>query len=181
MSAEQGVLTTYEPPRLISLHLLADAFAARGDAALHDPQGTVETLLERLAAAERPGVLHLRPGWLEGEVDGLDAVRFAAAVGEAVRAGGWTAEAGVGALQVTVPDDENGEAPDRERGEERGENAPVSGGRTLTHVNGTPIKPLAAKGAVTGKEATGDAGGSARDASGTGDSRSGERRRGARR
>ncbi|MEV0825251.1 hypothetical protein [Nonomuraea rubra] len=173
VSAEQGVLTTYEPPRLISLHLLADAFAARGDAALHDPQGTVETLLERLAAEERPGVLHLRPGWLEGEVDGLDAVRFAAAVGEAVRPGGWTAEAGVGALQVTVPDDESGEAPDEERGEERGENAPVSGDRTLTHVNGTPIKPLAAKGAVTEKEKTGDAGGSSRDASGTGDSRSG--------
>ncbi|MGW3350561.1 hypothetical protein ACWDA3_45275 [Nonomuraea rubra] len=169
VSAEQGVLTTYEPPRLISLHLLADAFAARGDAALHDPQGTVETLLERLSAAERPGVLHLRPGWLEGEVDGLDAVRFAAAVGEAVRPGDWTAEAGVGALQVTVPDDENGEEP----GQERGGNAPVSGDRTLTHVNGTPIKPLAAKSGVREQEETGDAGGSARAASSTGESRSG--------
>lgn len=127
VDGEQGVLTTYEPPRLISLHLLADAFAARGDAALHDPQETVAVLLERFAAAERPGVLHLRPGWLEGEVDGMDAARFAHAVGEIVRPGGWTAEAGIGALQATVPD-----SPDGQDG----------GGRVLTHVNGTPIKSL---------------------------------------
>ncbi|NJP97510.1 hypothetical protein HCN51_50200 [Nonomuraea sp. FMUSA5-5] len=133
VGAEQGVLTTYEPPRLISLHLLADAFAARGDAALHDPQGTVERLLERLAATERPGVLHLRPGGLDGEVDGMDAVRFAAAVGETVRPGGWTAEARLGALQVTV------------RGDEPVGSARGSGDRPLTHVNGTPIKSLAAK------------------------------------
>ncbi|MFC5828606.1 hypothetical protein [Nonomuraea insulae] len=119
VGGEQGVLTTYEPPRLISLYLLADAFAARGDAALHDPQGTVEALMEQLAAAERPGVLHLRPGWLEEEVDGLDAARFAAAVGEVVGAG--SGEAGLGALQVSV----SGSRDDR------------------THVNGTPVKALA--------------------------------------
>lgn len=119
VGGEQGVLTTYEPPRLISLYLLADAFAARGDAALHDPQGTVEALMEQLAAAERPGVLHLRPGWLEGEVDGLDAARFAAAVGEVVAAG--PGEAGLGALQVSV----SGSRDDR------------------TRVNGTPVKALA--------------------------------------
>ncbi|TYB70171.1 hypothetical protein FXF51_03615 [Nonomuraea sp. PA05] len=130
VGAEQGVLSTYEPPRLISLHLLADAFAARGDAALHDPQGTVETLLERVAGAERPGVLHLRPGWLEEEVDGMDAAAFAAAVGQAVRPKGWTAEPVVGALQVTVPGDES---------------VPEGGEKALTHVNGTPIKSLAAR------------------------------------
>nr|SBO97987.1 hypothetical protein BN4615_P7503 [Nonomuraea gerenzanensis] len=133
VGAGQGVLTTYEPPRLISLHLLADAFAARGDAALHDPQGTVETLLERLAATERPGVLHLRPGWLPQEVDGMDTAGFAAAVGQVVRPGAWAAEAGVGALHVTVP------------GDESGQDSRDAGDRPLTHVNGTPIKSLAAK------------------------------------
>ncbi|MEV1002515.1 hypothetical protein [Nonomuraea sp. NPDC050202] len=164
VGAEQGVLTTYEPPRLISLHLLADAFAARGDAALHDPQGTVETLLERLAAAERPGVLHLRPGWLEGEVDGMDAVRFAAAVGEAVRPGGWTAEARVGALQVVVPDDEAGEEPGEDARKAPADGR-VSGDSPLTHVNGTPIKQLPAKDAAT--EGTGEEGGAAAGAGAT--------------
>jgi hypothetical protein len=158
------VLTTYEPPRLISLHLLADAFAARGDAALHDPQGTVETLLERLAAAERPGVLHLRPGWLEGEVDGMDAVRFAAAVGEAVRPGGWTAEARVGALQVVVPDDEAGEEPGEDARKAPADGR-VSGDSPLTHVNGTPIKQLPAKDAAT--EGAGEEGGAAAGAGAT--------------
>ncbi|MEV0384636.1 hypothetical protein [Nonomuraea sp. NPDC050643] len=121
VEGERGVLTTYEPPRLISLHLLADAFAARGDAAMHDPQGTVATLLEQLAAAERPGVLHLRAGWLEGEVDGLDAAGFAGAVGGLL---GGTGEAALGALQVPVPGDR------------------------VSHVNGTPLKPVTKDGEV---------------------------------
>ncbi|MEV0234385.1 hypothetical protein [Nonomuraea sp. NPDC050786] len=101
----RGVLTTYEPPRLISLHLLADAFAARGDAALHDPQGAVAALVAQLAAVERPGVLHLRADWLEGEVDGMDRLGFAEAAQKAV-AGGCSASADVtvGALQVAVRD-----------------------------------------------------------------------------
>ncbi|MEV0621456.1 hypothetical protein AB0I81_49570 [Nonomuraea sp. NPDC050404] len=149
---EHGVLTTYEPPRLISLHLLADAFAARGDAALHDPQGTVATLMERLAAAERPGVLHLRARWLEGEVDGLDAARFAKTVGDAVRSGGWTTEAHLGALQVAVPGTGPSEEPrtasTNNSGEEPGaalvaESGDEGRGTGLTHVNGTPIKALA--------------------------------------
>ncbi|WP_431923077.1 hypothetical protein [Nonomuraea jabiensis] len=99
----RGVLTTYEPPRLISLHLLADAFAARGDAALHDPQGTVVALIAHLGAVERPGVLHLREDWLDGEVDGMDRAAFAEAVREAVSGGcPWSADPAVGALQVTV-------------------------------------------------------------------------------
>ncbi|SDK64957.1 hypothetical protein [Nonomuraea jiangxiensis] len=101
--AERGVLTTYDPPRLISLHLLADAFAARGDAALHDPEGTVAAVVERLAGSERPGVLHLRGDWLDGEVDGLDRARFAAAVREALYAeGDWAGDEAVGAMHVTV-------------------------------------------------------------------------------
>ncbi|MFD0473155.1 hypothetical protein ACFQ0B_36520 [Nonomuraea thailandensis] len=121
----------------------------------------METLLERLAAAERPGVLHLRAGWLEGEVDGMDAVRFAAAVGEAVRPGGWTADARLGALQITVPGDEAG-ASTGDAGEDAtaGEAGPGSGDRALTHVNGTPIKQLAATKAAATK-----AGGKAPDAS----------------
>ncbi|MFC4121065.1 hypothetical protein [Nonomuraea zeae] len=108
VSAEQGVLTTYDPPRLISLHLVADGFAARGDAALHDPQGTVAALLERLPATERPGVLHLRPGWLDGEVDGMDRAAFAAAVRQAVcpeQVEGvetWSSDERIGALQLSV-------------------------------------------------------------------------------
>ncbi|MFG1703205.1 hypothetical protein ACFLIM_08425 [Nonomuraea sp. M3C6] len=103
VGGEQGVLTTYDPPRLISLHLLADAFAARGDAALHDPQGTVAALLARLAGAERPGVLRLSRDWLDGEVDGMDGTRFAAAVREVVYAEGvWSSDEAIGALQVTV-------------------------------------------------------------------------------
>ncbi|MEV1176774.1 hypothetical protein [Nonomuraea sp. NPDC049784] len=99
----RGVLTTYEPPRLISLHLLADAFAARGDAALHDPQGAVATLVAQLAAAERPGVLHLRADWLDGEVDGMDQARFAEAVREVVcPEGAWSADEAIGALQVAT-------------------------------------------------------------------------------
>ncbi|MEU6789012.1 hypothetical protein ABZ912_58365 [Nonomuraea angiospora] len=103
VSGRRGVLTTYEPPRLISLHLLADAFAARGDAALHDPQGTVVALIAHLGAVERPGVLHLREDWLDGEVDGMDRAAFAEAVREAV-AGEcpWSADHAIGALQVTV-------------------------------------------------------------------------------
>ncbi|MFI7636453.1 hypothetical protein [Nonomuraea sp. NPDC049400] len=99
----RGVLMTYEPPRLISLHRLADAFAARGDAALHDPQGAVATLVAQLAAVERPGVLHLRQDWLDGEVDGMDRARFAEAVREVVcPEGAWSAAEAVGALQVAT-------------------------------------------------------------------------------
>ncbi|MEO3804650.1 hypothetical protein [Nonomuraea sp. B1E8] len=108
VAGEQGVLTTYDPPRLISLHLVADVFAARGDAALHDPQETVAALMDRLAGAERPGVLHLRPGWLSGEVDGMDPARFTEAVRDIVcgaRAEGVvsrSADETMGALQVAV-------------------------------------------------------------------------------
>jgi hypothetical protein len=93
---------------LISLYLLADGFAARGDGALHDPQGTVAALLERLPAAERPGVLHLRAGWLDGEVDGMDRAAFAGAVRRAVcgepveGVESWSSDERIGALQVTV-------------------------------------------------------------------------------
>ncbi|WP_165977784.1 hypothetical protein [Nonomuraea diastatica] len=117
---EQGVLTTYDPPRLISLHLLADVFAARGDAALHDPQETVAALMDRLAGAERPGVLHLRPGWLSGEVDGMDRARFTEAVRDCVcgaQAEGVVSRSvdeAVGVLRVAVlgePSAAQGEEP----------------------------------------------------------------------
>ncbi|MFI6634017.1 hypothetical protein ACIBI7_34500 [Nonomuraea fuscirosea] len=124
VDGERGVLTTFDPPRLISLHLFADAFAARGDAAMHDPQGMVAELMEQIAGSERSGVLHLRAGWLEGEVDGLDAAGFLAATGEAVRPGAWSGEAGLGALQVIVPATR------------------TSGEPGLSHVNGTPLKTV---------------------------------------
>ncbi|MEU4516155.1 hypothetical protein AB0G05_42245 [Nonomuraea wenchangensis] len=68
------------PPRLISLRLLADGFAALEEAALHDPQGAVAGLMAEYAAAERPGVLHLRAEWPEDDVDGMDRTAFAEAV-----------------------------------------------------------------------------------------------------
>ncbi|MGW0803899.1 hypothetical protein [Nonomuraea sp. NPDC002799] len=105
VAGEQGVLTVDEPPLLISLQLLADGFAARGDAAMHDPQGTVAGLMAWCADAERPGVLHLRRDWLAGEVDGMDRTRFAEAVRGIVCAGGddhATADDGAGSLRVTV-------------------------------------------------------------------------------
>ncbi|MET8990946.1 hypothetical protein ABZW49_36325 [Nonomuraea wenchangensis] len=67
------------PPRLISLRLLADGFAALEEAALHDPQGAVAGLMAEYAA-ERPGVLHLRAEWPADEVDGMDRTAFAEAV-----------------------------------------------------------------------------------------------------
>ncbi|WP_170223809.1 hypothetical protein, partial [Nonomuraea turkmeniaca] len=99
---EHGVLTTYGPPRLISLHLLADGFAALGDAAMHDPHGTVAAMMARFAAAERPGVLHLRPEWPAGEVDGMDQAAFADAVRAIVCPPGTKGVHDLGALRVTV-------------------------------------------------------------------------------
>ncbi|TDD04158.1 hypothetical protein E1292_19535 [Nonomuraea deserti] len=138
---EQGVLTTYDPPRLISLHLLADVFAARGDAALHDPQETVTALMDRLAGAERPGVLHLRPGWLSGEVDGMDRARFTEAVRDIVcgaQAEGVVSRSvdeTIGALQVAVLGD-----PSAAQSEEP------------AHVNGRPVPEMAGSAAAAVKD-----------------------------
>jgi hypothetical protein len=55
-----------EPSRLVSLDLLAHRFAARGQAAMYDPQTAVAELMGELTAAERPGVLRLREGWTDG-------------------------------------------------------------------------------------------------------------------
>ncbi|GAA3093549.1 hypothetical protein [Nonomuraea salmonea] len=90
VDGELEVVVAYEPPRSVSLRLFADAFAARGDAALHDPQGTVAELMDELTATERPGVLHLRGGLPAddlddvADLDGMNADRLAAAVAEVV-------------------------------------------------------------------------------------------------
>ena len=103
-----GVVTMSDPPRLISLYLLAEGFAHRGQAALHDPEGTVAVLLDQHTATERPGVLHLRDAWLTGEVDGMDARRFTEAVGAiacppgAAGVGPWHGDADLGYGLVTV-------------------------------------------------------------------------------
>ncbi|MGW7484470.1 hypothetical protein ACWGH8_38540 [Nonomuraea muscovyensis] len=105
---EQGVLTTYDPPRLISLHLLADRFAARGEEGLHDPEGTLTELIAKCAAVEQPGVLHLRTDWLTGMVDGMDQPHFAEAVRgivcpeQATGLGAWTVDERIGALRLTI-------------------------------------------------------------------------------
>lgn len=128
LAGEREVLTAYGPPRLISLHLLADGFAALGDVAMHDPQGTVADMMAGFAAGERPGVLHLREEWPAGEVDGMDLAAFAAAVSEIVCPEGaeglrpWPGGDGIGALQVAVL-----------------AGGPDPGEETSTHVNGEPV------------------------------------------
>ncbi|WP_180903848.1 hypothetical protein [Nonomuraea indica] len=105
---EQGVLATDDPPRLVSLHLLADLFAARGEEGLHDPEGTLTELIAKCAAVEQPGVLHLRTDWLAGMVDGMDQSHFAEAVRGVVgpeRAAGvgtCTVDDRIGALWLTI-------------------------------------------------------------------------------
>ncbi|MGW2148061.1 hypothetical protein ACWCOT_27450 [Nonomuraea bangladeshensis] len=97
------------PPRLISLRLLADGFAALEEAALHDPQGAVAGLMAEYAAAERPGVLHLRAEWPADEVDGMDRTAFAEAVRAVVcppGAAGVEGFADGASLLVTVTDAE---------------------------------------------------------------------------
>ncbi|GAA2318610.1 hypothetical protein GCM10010149_83920 [Nonomuraea roseoviolacea subsp. roseoviolacea] len=108
LELSQSAVVTPDPPRAISLPLLAEGFAARGEAALHDPEGTVRELVAGRGAAEGPGVLHLRPAWLDGMVDGMDRWHFAEAVQEIVcsppSAGvtAWKAEEETGVLLITV-------------------------------------------------------------------------------
>ncbi|MCA2221360.1 hypothetical protein [Nonomuraea aurantiaca] len=100
MGGERGVLTVFEPPRLISLDLLAGRFAARGPEAMHDPQTTVGALLAGFLAVEEPGVLHLRPGWADGE-------GFAARVRAIVRSEIAVPDGGaLGVLGIAVPGDD---------------------------------------------------------------------------
>ncbi|WP_336208276.1 hypothetical protein [Nonomuraea sp. LPB2021202275-12-8] len=107
VSEEQGLLRIFEPPRLISLYLLADRFAAHGQDGLHDPEGTLRELVAQCVATEQPGVLHLRGDWLSGEVDGMDRQGFADAVREIVCPDGtaatWYADESGGCLEITVP------------------------------------------------------------------------------
>jgi hypothetical protein len=102
---ERGLLRIVDPPRLISLYLLADRFIGRGQDGLHDPQGTVRELVAQCVATEQPGVLHLRADWLSGEVDGMDRPGFTAAVREIVRPDGASSsgDESVGCLEVTLP------------------------------------------------------------------------------
>ncbi|MEU8142891.1 hypothetical protein [Nonomuraea sp. NPDC048901] len=97
IGGECGVLTVFEPPRLISLDLLACRFAARGQEAMHDPQTTVGALLSGFLVTEEPGVLHLRPGWTDG--DGF-AARVRAIIRSEAAVPGWSA---LGVLGVAVP------------------------------------------------------------------------------
>ncbi|MBT2232755.1 hypothetical protein [Nonomuraea sp. NEAU-A123] len=101
LGGESGVLTVFEPPRLISLDLLADRFAARGQAAMHDPQTTVGELMAEFLAAEEPGVLHLRAGWADGGRF-ADEVREIVCPQGAAGIGAWSDAGGLGALEVAV-------------------------------------------------------------------------------
>ncbi|MEV4223588.1 hypothetical protein [Nonomuraea sp. NPDC049725] len=116
VSEERGVLRLFGPPCAISLSLLADRFAARGQEGLHDPEGVVRELVEKCAAAEQPGVLHVTEG-LPGDdasdgasddAGGMDRAAFGAAVRELVRpdgapGGSWYLDEAGGCLEVVVP------------------------------------------------------------------------------
>ncbi|WP_327102146.1 hypothetical protein [Nonomuraea glycinis] len=105
VNEERGLLRIVDPPRLISLYLLADRFTARGQDGLHDPQGVVRELVTQCVATEQPGVLHLRADWLSGEVDGMDGAGLMAAVGEIVCPEGasWSGDESAGCLEVALP------------------------------------------------------------------------------
>jgi hypothetical protein len=150
LAAEQGVLTAYAPPRLISLSLLADAFAELGDAAMHDPHDTVAAMMAGFASAERPGVLHLREEWMAGEVDGMDGAAFADAVREIVRGEGiraWPGGDGIGALQLRVLADEAApaeaapaeETPSGPAVTEETPSGPAPIEETPSHLSGGPV------------------------------------------
>ncbi|MBN6056337.1 hypothetical protein JYK22_30700, partial [Nonomuraea sp. RK-328] len=108
LELSQSVVVTPDPPRAISLPLLAEGFAARGEAALHDPEGAIRDLVAERGAVEGPGVLHLNAAWLDGMVDGMDRWHFAEAVREIVCAppsagiAAWKAEEETGVLLITV-------------------------------------------------------------------------------
>ncbi|MEV0200546.1 hypothetical protein [Nonomuraea sp. NPDC050691] len=139
LELSQSVVVTSDPPRALSLPLLAEGFAARGEAALHDPAEAVRDLVASRGAVEGPGVLHLRAAWLDGMVDGMDRRHFAEAVREIVCAPpaagitAWKAEEETGVLLITVrPAAASGEAaPDEAGVGEAGEPAAGEGGNTV--------------------------------------------------
>jgi hypothetical protein len=106
---EHGVFALSGPPRVISLYVLAARFAAMSHRALKDPEGSVAALVRSCVEAEQPGVLHLREGWLNGEVHGLGRAEVLAAMREATgHMGAWYGDADLGFVCVVAPgDDEN--------------------------------------------------------------------------
>ncbi|MEW9551598.1 hypothetical protein [Nonomuraea sp. NPDC050783] len=185
---ERGVLWAGSPPRLISLRLLADGFAALGEAALHDPQGAVAGLMAEHAATERPGVLHLRAapataaGWpadgvdgvngLDGPdgpdgpdgldgVDGLDRAAFAqAALEAACPAGtrGVEGHAADGWLQLTVTPLPTEESPVDAGSSGEGTGGDPGPGGERSGGAGRPGERLAAGAGSSGEKGRGDAG-----------------------
>ncbi|MEU6714478.1 hypothetical protein ABZ897_23670 [Nonomuraea sp. NPDC046802] len=91
---EAGVLRVYNPSMVISLFLLAEQFAALGPGAAGDPAGAVRHLIDRAAAAETKGVLHLDDEWMDGPVDGMDKYDFTGAMMSATRAQGVDGDVG---------------------------------------------------------------------------------------
>ncbi|MFC4006225.1 hypothetical protein ACFOY2_03255 [Nonomuraea purpurea] len=91
---EAGVLRVYNPSMVISLFLLAEQFAALGPGAAEDPAGAVRHLIDRAAAAETGGVLHLDDEWMDEPVDGMDKYGFTGAMMNAARAQGVDGDVG---------------------------------------------------------------------------------------
>ncbi|GAA4215685.1 hypothetical protein [Actinocatenispora rupis] len=106
LNGERGTLSMSEPPRVVSLHLLADRFAALGTAV--DPVTAVRQLMTDCVDTEQPGVLHLRDPWYPESVDGMDALAFTRAVRDVLcppAADGidtWYSDETTGRLDVTV-------------------------------------------------------------------------------
>jgi hypothetical protein len=110
IQGEYGVLRVYAPQALVSLHLLGERFRAMGAGAIEQPAPAVQRLMERLTAAEEPGVLHLAPAWLDGTVDGMDRIKFVDAVREVgapvgtPEIVGWFSDEESGYMEVVVLD-----------------------------------------------------------------------------
>ncbi|MFI6387603.1 hypothetical protein ACIBHY_27375 [Nonomuraea sp. NPDC050547] len=97
---EHGILTLADPPRAISLYVLAARFAALSHNALRDPEGAVEGLMKVCVEVAQPGVLHLR---------GTASTEVLAAVREVTEnLGSWYGDAELGYVSVIAPgEDEN--------------------------------------------------------------------------
>lgn len=76
LNHSDALITFYDPRMLVSVHRLTEVFLAAGAAAVADPVTAVKGILDGFVASEGPGVLHLRTGWYDAPIDGLDYRKF---------------------------------------------------------------------------------------------------------
>ncbi len=87
---EEGILRVYSPMMLMSLFSMTEQFAAMGPAAMQDPAGAVQELINQAAQGEVGGVLYYRDDWMgdSEDIDGMDKYEFTSAVLSATHAQG---------------------------------------------------------------------------------------------